>query len=245
MSSGFTSAAPKRTKTTSAQSSRSLAQSHCAAVRAMSPFFSCTNAFLLILVAACVAFQHTSQSERSTIQGPYGLWTTSTFTSRRFASDESSYESSLEDSSDEPPSGEVPEESTPLEMVQSAPSPPEPKAKRLDPLMASLTRIDPNAPEVPTTNVPLLGEIPLDGSLVVLAPAAIIAVVGLITSVIIGFQSQDSIVDALNQVSQEVTQSAAERANMMYDENACRGICSSQEQNLEGLRGFMENFRRD
>jgi hypothetical protein len=57
-------------------------------------------------------------------------------------------------------------------------APPPVPPKRLDPLMASLTRTDPSAADVPTKNVPFLGEIPVDGSLALLIPAAGIAVIG-------------------------------------------------------------------
>ena len=123
---------------------------------------------------------------------------------------------------------------------QAAPAPPAVKPKRLDPLLASLTRVDPGAMQGgKTTTVPFLGEIPADGSMVVLAPAAGIAVLGFLYSIVIAFNSSDEIVNALYQVSDDISQTATNKANMVYDDSVCRGLCSSQEESLEGMRSFM------
>lgn len=45
-------------------------------------------------------------------------------------------------------------------------TPPPVPQRRLDPLMASLTRMDASTANGPTRNLPLLGEVPVDGSLV-------------------------------------------------------------------------------
>jgi hypothetical protein len=73
--------------------------------------------------------------------------------------------------------------------------------------------------------------------LIVLAPAAVIAVLGFIFSIVVTFNNQDEFVKIINQASQQNT-------NKVYDENVCRGLCSSQDQDLEGLRGFMESLRK-
>ena len=100
--------------------------------------------------------------------------------------------------------------------------------------------MDPETANQPTRKVPLLGEIPVDGSMTVLLPAAGIAVLGFIFSIVVAFNSQDEFVRILSQVSEDISDTAAQKTNMVYDENVCRGLCSSQEQDLEGLRGFME-----
>ena len=119
-------------------------------------------------------------------------------------------------------------------------SPPVPP-KRLDPLMASLTRTDPSTADVPTRNIPLLGEIPVDGSLALLIPAAGIAVIGLLLSVYIAVNSSDEIVGLLTQVSSDISNQASQQANQQYDPNVCRGICSGSN---DGLKTFMEGLRK-
>jgi hypothetical protein len=143
-----------------------------------------------------------------------------------------------EDAVPPPPPPPPPAESVPR-------SPPTPPQKRLDPMIASLTRVDPNAPAAPTKNIPLLGEVPIDGSLVVLVPAAVIAVAGFVLSLVIAVNSSDQIVNSLSQVADEISTQATEKVNRQYDENACRGLCSSQEQDLEGLKSFMEGLRKN
>lgn len=125
------------------------------------------------------------------------------------------------------------------------PNPPPPvPPKRLDPLMASLTRLDPESADVPTKNVPFLGEIPVDGSLALLIPAAGIAVIGFILSIVIAVRSSDEIVGLLSQVSSDINQAAVSKSSQVYDDGACRGICSSQQQDLEGLKSFMEGLKK-
>eukprot|EP00429_Kryptoperidinium_foliaceum_P052562 CAMPEP_0176081950 /NCGR_PEP_ID=MMETSP0120_2-20121206/40992_1 /TAXON_ID=160619 /ORGANISM="Kryptoperidinium foliaceum, Strain CCMP 1326" /LENGTH=188 /DNA_ID=CAMNT_0017415717 /DNA_START=106 /DNA_END=672 /DNA_ORIENTATION=- len=127
-----------------------------------------------------------------------------------------------------------------------APLPPQPVVpqQRLDPLMASLTRMDPDAATGPTKKVPFFGEVPVDGGLVVLIPAAVIAFLGFILSIVVAANSSDQIVASLNQVADDIAQQASEKTNMVYDENVCRGICSNQDQDIEGLQRFMESLRK-
>lgn len=146
--------------------------------------------------------------------------------------------SSEEDSSNE--IGNIPEGLPPPPMNAPPPVPP----KRMDPLMASLTRMDPETASGPTQNIPIFGEVPVDGSMVVLVPAAVIAFLGFVLSIVVAVQSQDQLIDALSSVADDISKTATEKTNMMYDEDVCRGICSTQEEDLDGLRSFMESLRK-
>jgi hypothetical protein len=141
--------------------------------------------------------------------------------------------------SDEPVSQEV---SVPKPAARRPPPPPPPKI--IDPLMASLTR-NYSASGTPTKKIPLFGEVPVDGSLGLLVPVAIIAVLGFVLSIVVGLQSQDLIASAFNQVSDDLVNSATNQANQVYDDDACRGICSSQATDLEDLRSFMEGLGKN
>lgn len=120
-------------------------------------------------------------------------------------------------------------------------SPPAVRQKRMDPLMASLTRDDSGAtPDGPTQTVPFLGEIPADGTMLLLAPAVAFAILGFGFSFVIAFNSADQIVDSIAQTGDSLAQTAKNRNNRVYDKNVCRGLCSSQEQDIDGMRNFME-----
>ena len=113
----------------------------------------------------------------------------------------------------------------------------------LDPLIMSLTRNDQISQEKSVTNMPLFGEIAIDGSLVVLVPALVIGIVGFAMSFVILLNSQDSIVDSLNQLSQDATAAAAAKTNMAAPlGQGCRGLCSNQDENLQGLEQFMQGI---
>eukprot|EP00980_Cylindrotheca_fusiformis_P004810 scaffold1028_cov135-Cylindrotheca_fusiformis.AAC.20 len=107
-----------------------------------------------------------------------------------------------------------------------------------------LTRIDPSTANKPTRKIPIFGEVPVDGSLTVLAPAAAIAVLGFILSIVVAFNSKDEFVQIITQASQELADQASQKTNMVYDESVCRGLCSSQDQDLEGLKTFMESLTK-
>ena len=132
---------------------------------------------------------------------------------------------------------EVPQE----ELYQQAS--PQQRQENLDPLIASLTRVDETATpsqNTPTTTVPIFGEIPADGNLALLVPAAVIGLLGFIFSIVVAFNSRDAIVQEL---------SAVELPKMEYtptvvEEGVCRGLCSSQESDLEGMRGFMQGLAK-
>mmetsp|Transcript_31113 Transcript_31113/g.51387 ORF Transcript_31113/g.51387 Transcript_31113/m.51387 type:complete len:183 (-) Transcript_31113:28-576(-) len=123
---------------------------------------------------------------------------------------------------------------------------PPPKPPRvLDPLVASVTRVDPSAPGKKMVNVPLLGEIDVEGSLVVLIPAAVIAVVGFIMSFVVAFNARDTLVDQLTQISTGINEAALAKTNQVpVDPTGCRGLCSSQDQQLESMRSFMEGISK-
>eukprot|EP00574_Skeletonema_japonicum_P004072 CAMPEP_0201727018 /NCGR_PEP_ID=MMETSP0593-20130828/10584_1 /ASSEMBLY_ACC=CAM_ASM_000672 /TAXON_ID=267983 /ORGANISM="Skeletonema japonicum, Strain CCMP2506" /LENGTH=215 /DNA_ID=CAMNT_0048218627 /DNA_START=81 /DNA_END=728 /DNA_ORIENTATION=- len=113
--------------------------------------------------------------------------------------------------------------------------------KKLDPLIASLTRIDePTPSNVPMRSVPLFGEVPADGNLALLVPAAGIAILGFIFSIVVAFNARDELVSELNRV---------ELPKMEYKptvvvEGQCRGLCSNQDDDVDGLRNFMESISR-
>jgi len=113
--------------------------------------------------------------------------------------------------------------------------------RRLDPLIASLTKMDEDMLNTPTTKVPLLGEIPLDGSIVVLAPAAVIAVVGFIMSINIGLNNKDALFEKVTEVNTVLSKPPVKKS-VVLDTNSCRGLCSNQDEQLESMRGFMQGL---
>ncbi len=134
------------------------------------------------------------------------------------------------------------EEKEPVTIPLPAASPPKPK-RQLDGLMAAVTRTTPSDTDTPTTNLPFFGEMPIDGSLLVLAPAAVIAVLGFVMSIVVAFNAKDTFVDQLTVLSQEINSAALAKTNSVTD-GSCRGLCSSQDQQLEGMRAFMEGLAR-
>ena len=121
-----------------------------------------------------------------------------------------------------------------------------PPQQRLDPLVASLTRMDEEMANVPTTKVPILGEIPLDGSIVVLLPAALIAVVGFILSISIALNSKDLIAQQMGEVAgkmEDINTAMSKppvKKSVQYE--GCRGLCSNQEEQLDSMRNFMNSL---
>ena len=111
----------------------------------------------------------------------------------------------------------------------------------MDPLIASLTKIDePTPANVPTRQVPFFGEVPADGNLALLVPAAAIGILGFIFSIVVAFTSRDSIVEELSKV--EVPK--MEYTPTKIEEGKCRGLCSSQDEDLDGLKNFMEGISK-
>jgi len=107
--------------------------------------------------------------------------------------------------------------------------------------MVSLTRnndptFDPNAP---TVSVPLIGELALDRSFFLFVPIATFAVLGVLTSVYVLINSGDAFVDAIADSTAEIFTIPASSSSPAVDPGTCRGLCSSQEESLEGMRAFM------
>eukprot|EP00594_Rhizosolenia_setigera_P014670 CAMPEP_0178956976 /NCGR_PEP_ID=MMETSP0789-20121207/10614_1 /TAXON_ID=3005 /ORGANISM="Rhizosolenia setigera, Strain CCMP 1694" /LENGTH=220 /DNA_ID=CAMNT_0020639087 /DNA_START=39 /DNA_END=701 /DNA_ORIENTATION=+ len=115
--------------------------------------------------------------------------------------------------------------------------PPPPPPKQYDALIRMATAGADQQPSE-TKNVPLLGEIPVDGSLVVLLPAAGIAILGFLFSFVVAFNARDEIVTSLESVNPPPPK------EIVKDEG-CRGLCSDQDEQLETLRGFMDGLRKD
>jgi hypothetical protein len=103
---------------------------------------------------------------------------------------------------------------------------------RMDPLVQSLTRMDQDTANAPSMQIPIWGELILDRSLYVLLPVAGFAVIGFFLSVYVGLN-----------VSDDWVSSVTTPAKVVVDDG-CRGLCSSQDQDLEGLRTFMNRFAK-
>lgn len=111
----------------------------------------------------------------------------------------------------------------------------------MDPLIASLTRMDEETINAKRMQIPIWGELILDKSLIVLIPAAFFAVIGFAMSIYVILNSQDAIVDALADASSPAyLKGVSEGTNV--DPNACRGLCGSQQDDLEALRGIMNGI---
>ena len=96
------------------------------------------------------------------------------------------------------------------------------------------------AVERPTNSNSALIELPIDGSIIVLLPAAIIAIFGVITSVAVFVNSGDPI------LSPDQSADAFERVD--YSDTAatnCRGLCGSQQDDLDSMRNFMGKFAKE
>jgi len=122
--------------------------------------------------------------------------------------------------------------------------PPIPQKRMVDPLMDRMTRDNPASANLPTRNIPLFGEIPVDGSLMLLVPAVVFAILGFVMSAVIAIKAQDQIFDTFSQATNAMAQSAINQPNQVYDKNVCRGICSTQQDDIEGLYQFMKSITR-
>ena len=115
-----------------------------------------------------------------------------------------------------------------------------PPRKRLDPLLVSVTRNnDPNYANTPKKTFPLIGEVTMDRSLYLIVPAALFGALGLGASLLLLLNSGDAFVNAIGQSVAEASQSPVTTSVPV---DGCRGLCSSQEADLEGLRAFMEGL---
>ena len=151
----------------------------------------------------------------------------------------SSEESSISAETDNPE-----REKTALELLElqskSFTSEPIP-TQRMDPLLASLTRLDSLQSNAPKVEVPILGEISLDGSLVVVVPTVVIAILGFLMSINIAIQSKDEMVEKLTEVNTMLSATPMARSTVV-DSNVCRGLCNNQEEQLESLRKYMKGI---
>lgn len=83
---------------------------------------------------------------------------------------------------------------------------------------------------IPGSSNPLIqGEVTMDGSLLVLVPAAVTAILGFIVSISIALNSPDEIVSSFD---------FKPRNEQSVPTDVCRGLCSSQEEDLNKLREF-------
>ena len=154
------------------------------------------------------------------------------------------HQSSVSD--DAPLESEQPAESS-SSVPDPIPTPPRVVSRNrssLDPLVASLTRMDEETLQAKRTNIPIWGELILDKSLMIFIPVTLFAVIGLGMSFYVALNSQDAIVDALFMDTTtaggapEYLRGVAEPVT----DGSCRGLCGSQQENLESLRGFMSGL---
>jgi hypothetical protein len=157
--------------------------------------------------------------------------TQSSFSVRLSAVDDSSSESSeaaSESTSD--PGSSVPAPAAPAAPRNANP-------KRIDPLMASLMR-GPEATKAPTRDLPILGEVPMDKSSLLIVPAVLFGVLGLVLSIYVAFNSQEAFTEALKQ------NPYLQSAGSAPEGEGCRGLCSTQQEDLDQLRVFMNGLRK-
>jgi hypothetical protein len=117
---------------------------------------------------------------------------------------------------------------------------PVPQRTRMDPLVASLTRSD-SAPDqdAPILKVPLLGEVTLDKTLFVLLPVVAFAVLGGLASIYVAANSGDAVSQAWDAYETAISSPAGSK---LVDPNVCRGLCSDQDRDLQGLANYMNNI---
>uniref|UniRef100_A0A7S3Q853 Transmembrane protein n=1 Tax=Chaetoceros debilis TaxID=122233 RepID=A0A7S3Q853_9STRA len=119
--------------------------------------------------------------------------------------------------------------STPTPNFQTSPTP---QDRTMDPLMASLTRDDGDSSKD-------------DNSLLILAPVALFAIVGLFLSINIGFQSKDIIGAEVTKVTKIMSSPPAKKAQVWNDKvDGCRGLCSDQDAQLDSMSKFMNGLAK-
>lgn len=141
---------------------------------------------------------------------------------------------SPEDDSAAPPPAPPPQQ-------QARQQPPLPKSKPLDPLFVSLTKMDEETKNAPTMELPVWGELILDKSLIVLLPAAAFAVLGFVLSAYVALNVNDP---TLLLVGEDGSSPPPVRQEKVATDG-CRGLCSSQEQDLAGLEKFMKSLGKN
>jgi hypothetical protein len=149
----------------------------------------------------------------------------------RLCSSNQDQDGEKEDNLDLPlPSTGSPSSSTPVPV-------PSRQQSQLDPLFVAVTKMDPQTQRASTIPIPVWGELILDRSLFALLPIALFAVGGILLSIYILINSSDTFVDAIAETSMKQSIPTS-----TFDSNDCRGLCSSQSQDLEGLRMFMNRI---
>jgi len=79
-----------------------------------------------------------------------------------------------------------------------------------------------------------------DDSTATLIPAAGIAILGFIFSIVVAFNARDELVSEFNKVKVP----KMEYTPTVVEEGKCRGLCSSQEEDVDSLRNFMEGISK-
>mmetsp|Transcript_9143 Transcript_9143/g.11437 ORF Transcript_9143/g.11437 Transcript_9143/m.11437 type:complete len:276 (+) Transcript_9143:75-902(+) len=201
--------------------------------------------YLATLLVASDAFSPLVGTVPRTVQPSLAFMSTSTVSLQQRTVKMTTLYSSSPEEGKEKEQEEVEEDKTPTPITdglqrqsESFTTEPQPQ-QRLDPLVASLTRMDEEMMNTPTTKVPLLGEIPLDGSIVVLLPVALIAVVGFVMSINIAFNSKDAIVEKMDEINNVLSAPPVKKAP---ETEGCRGLCSDQEEQLDSMRNFMNSL---
>lgn len=197
------------------------------------------SSYILIVAAAM-----TAQSSSAFSIQPHSVALLSSSATRSSAVLYATEGAASEDDNDDDESSSEPEAAAAPPVVPIAMPPPTPQ-KRLDPLVASVTRTDQANSSGETKNVPFFGEVAVDGGLTVLVPAAVIAVVGFIMSIVVALNSSDTIVNNLTHLSDDVNAAALAKTNVVPDNGGgCRGLCSSQDEQLESMRKVMQGFAK-
>ena len=96
-------------------------------------------------------------------------------------------------------------------------------------------------PSSSTSSTPAL-IVPIDGSIVVLLPAAVIAILGIITSIMVVGSSGDPIL-----ASQDDSAGGDLATAIVVKDigsTKCRGLCGSQQDDLDNMREFMGKFAK-
>jgi len=79
----------------------------------------------------------------------------------------------------------------------------------------------------------------VDGTLLLLVPVTLIAVVGFVLTIYIGYTSRDVIAEELKAVTTVMSQPPVKETVV---KDGCRGMCSDQAGDLEYMRGFMQGL---
>jgi hypothetical protein len=135
---------------------------------------------------------------------------------------------------------ELKEDTISPSMTSSDSAPPSTSAPQLDPLFLAVTKMDPQTQNAERISVPIWGELILDRSLFLFLPIAMFALGGIVLSLYVLANSSDTFVDAI--IETATKQSIPTSTSAVPDSDSCRGLCSSQSQDLEGLRTYMNRL---